>query len=148
MLISVSTLVPTIKWVEKDGALVTLIDDVIFCFNSILFVFSFFKSTVHSLFYFNFTCFNCLLQMAQNPHFILERSSSVLGILITWNGYSCELEQINQLQMSLILTERSNTNSQFLVSFIPKSVLGFSNSLNFIGDAKHKRQHHRGRLVE
>jgi len=86
--------------------------------------------------------------MAQNPHFIPERSSSVLGILITWNGYSCELEQINQLQMSLILTERSNTNSQFLVSFISKSVLGFSYLLNFIGDAKHKRQHHRGRLVE
>jgi hypothetical protein len=39
MLISVSNLVPTKKWVEKGDALVKLIHDVIFCFNSIIFLF-------------------------------------------------------------------------------------------------------------
>lgn len=47
-------------------------------------------------------------------------------MLINRNGYSCESGQINLLQMSLILTRRSSTDSYFLVSIISQSVLNFS----------------------
>lgn len=102
----------------------------------ILFVHEFsFVSICNDAFIFNCTCLNCFmktknLQMVLILHFILERSSSVLGILIIWNGSSCESGQINQLQTSLILTKRSNTSSHFLISLIFKSVLGLIHLLN------------------
>jgi hypothetical protein len=140
-------LMPTKTWFGKDAITYqSILDDalvmlllhdfflhfnviilILYCFLKILYFVLFYFQVVHSSLYYSFTCFNCFLmtmlnlQMVQSRHFILERSSSVLGILITWNGYSCELGQINQLQTSLILTERSDTNSHSLISLISNS---------------------------
>lgn len=73
------------------------------------------------------------LQKVQTPCFILERSSSVPGMVIKMNGYSSESEQTSQLPMTSILTRRSFTNSFDLnFFFLSDSVYHFSYLLNIL----------------